>query len=81
MVFYDIDRLAERAVKGDTVYEKCFPGFYNIMLETFHRGVSLYYMAQKTKKRSTRVKPARSERRSPSGKTEGIPMSLILEPF
>lgn len=50
MVFYDIEKLAKRAVKGDTVYEKCFPGFYSIMLETFHRGVALYAMARKTNK-------------------------------
>jgi len=73
MVFYDIDKLAERAVKGDTVYEKCFPGFYSMMLETFHRGVALYAMARKTKKRKYKLEARKIRKKITKWQNGGNP--------
>mmetsp|Transcript_33625 Transcript_33625/g.81470 ORF Transcript_33625/g.81470 Transcript_33625/m.81470 type:complete len:1082 (-) Transcript_33625:65-3310(-) len=42
---------ADRALKYKDRFEKKMPTFFQGMIETFHRGVSLYAMAHQTKKR------------------------------
>ncbi|CAJ1947917.1 unnamed protein product [Cylindrotheca closterium] len=46
----DYESAATRAIKKAGKYEKALPGFFMIMIETFHRAVALYAMAQKTKR-------------------------------
>mmetsp|Transcript_27698 Transcript_27698/g.67404 ORF Transcript_27698/g.67404 Transcript_27698/m.67404 type:complete len:1151 (-) Transcript_27698:2621-6073(-) len=49
--FGDFDKAAKLALKRGDRYEKVAPGYFLGMMETFHRGVALYAMAQRTKKR------------------------------
>lgn len=43
----DYESAARRAIKKGGLYAKELPAFFHIMIETFHRGVALYAMAQK----------------------------------
>jgi hypothetical protein len=52
----DYESAAKRAIKKGGMYEKELPAFFMIMIETFHRGVALYAMAQKTKRRKYRAR-------------------------
>ncbi|KAL3934179.1 MAG: hypothetical protein SGBAC_010045 [Bacillariaceae sp.] len=49
--FGDFEAAAALALNRKDKYEKAAPGFFLGMMETFHRGVALYVMAEKTKKR------------------------------
>jgi predicted ATPase len=52
MVFFgDFEAAAKLALARGDKYEKAAPGYFLGMMETFHRGVALYAMARRTKKR------------------------------
>ena len=53
--FGDFESAAELALKRGDRYEKAAPGYFLGMMETFHRGVALYAMAQRTGKRKYKV--------------------------
>mmetsp|Transcript_24971 Transcript_24971/g.61466 ORF Transcript_24971/g.61466 Transcript_24971/m.61466 type:complete len:1179 (+) Transcript_24971:105-3641(+) len=47
----DYEAAAERAISKGNLFEKYSPGMFLNMIEAFNRGVALYVMARKTKKR------------------------------
>ncbi|KAL3938432.1 MAG: hypothetical protein SGBAC_006650, partial [Bacillariaceae sp.] len=51
LTFSDIGAAADRAVKHGDKFSKLSPALPMVMIETFHRGVALYAMARRTKKR------------------------------
>ena len=52
----DYEAAAKRAIKKGGKFEKELPAFFMIMIETFHRGVALYAMAQKKKRLKYRAR-------------------------
>lgn len=55
LVFNDFEGAAKRAMKGGDKFAKLAPGIFFVMIEIFHRAVSLYAMARQTKKRKYKV--------------------------
>eukprot|EP00980_Cylindrotheca_fusiformis_P012096 scaffold2923_cov121-Cylindrotheca_fusiformis.AAC.6 len=53
-VLYDIEAAAKRAIKDGDKFAKLAAGFFQNMLETFHRAVALFAMARCTRKRKYR---------------------------
>mmetsp|Transcript_24272 Transcript_24272/g.59418 ORF Transcript_24272/g.59418 Transcript_24272/m.59418 type:complete len:610 (+) Transcript_24272:2715-4544(+) len=52
MVFHgNYDELANRAIAKGDHYSQLMMGFFLIPMETFHRGIALYAMARRTKRR------------------------------
>jgi predicted ATPase len=60
--FGDFERAAEMALARGRSFAMLFPGHIICMMETFHRGLALYAMARKTKKRKYK-KPAQQIRK------------------
>ncbi|KAL3932919.1 MAG: hypothetical protein SGBAC_010629 [Bacillariaceae sp.] len=59
LLFLDTEAAAERAARVGNKFEKLIPSICLIMIETFHRGVALYALARRTKKRKYRVEANR----------------------
>eukprot|EP00980_Cylindrotheca_fusiformis_P012102 scaffold2923_cov121-Cylindrotheca_fusiformis.AAC.12 len=51
LVFYDIEAAAKRAIKDGDKFATLVPGVFLNMFETFHRGIALFAMARRTRKR------------------------------
>eukprot|EP00980_Cylindrotheca_fusiformis_P024223 scaffold11662_cov117-Cylindrotheca_fusiformis.AAC.2 len=52
LVFFgDFESAAEAALSRGNMFAETFPGLITSMMESFHRGLALYVMARKTKKR------------------------------
>jgi predicted ATPase len=60
--FGEFERAAEMALARGSIFATLFPGHIICMMETFHRGLALYVMARKTKKRKYK-KPAKQIRK------------------
>eukprot|EP00980_Cylindrotheca_fusiformis_P012099 scaffold2923_cov121-Cylindrotheca_fusiformis.AAC.9 len=54
LVFYDIEAAAKRAIKDGDKFAKLAAGFFQNMLETYHRAIALFVMARRTRKRKYR---------------------------
>lgn len=60
LVYYgDFDSAAKHAIKCSDSFDKTTNGMFLSMMETFHRGVALYAMARRTKKRKYRKRAIR----------------------
>mmetsp|Transcript_42708 Transcript_42708/g.103293 ORF Transcript_42708/g.103293 Transcript_42708/m.103293 type:complete len:1107 (-) Transcript_42708:45-3365(-) len=59
LTFSDLRAAADRAVKHGDKFSKLCPAVPMVMLETFHRGVALYAMARRTKKRKYKSKASK----------------------
>lgn len=49
--FYNDPKAADKAIKNIGALGKKVPGYFSIMIDTFHNGVTLYAAARRTKKR------------------------------
>eukprot|EP00980_Cylindrotheca_fusiformis_P020476 scaffold7526_cov129-Cylindrotheca_fusiformis.AAC.1 len=54
LVFYDIEAAAKRAINDGDKLEKLSLSIFHNMFETFHRAISLFAMARRTRKRKYR---------------------------
>jgi tetratricopeptide (TPR) repeat protein len=72
LLFYDDPTAADRAISGAEVLSKASPGVFDIMLETFHRGICLYVAARRTKKRKYKQHAKRIRKQIHKWKNEGV---------
>ncbi|KAL3937754.1 MAG: hypothetical protein SGBAC_007200 [Bacillariaceae sp.] len=73
LLFYNDPSAADRAISGAEVLSKAAPGIFDIMQETFHRAISLYVAARRTKKRKYKKHAKKLRKTIRKWKQEGVP--------
>jgi hypothetical protein len=77
--FGDFEQAAKLAIEmGDTFEKKMFPAYWLGMMNTFHRGVAMYAMARRTKKRKYKKHAMQIGKVVQNGHTAGILMCRAL---
>lgn len=73
LLFYDDPSAADRAISGADVHSKAAPGAFDHMQETFHRAISLYVAARRTRTRKYKRHAKKIRKTIHNWKREGIP--------
>mmetsp|Transcript_34058 Transcript_34058/g.82608 ORF Transcript_34058/g.82608 Transcript_34058/m.82608 type:complete len:655 (-) Transcript_34058:1171-3135(-) len=73
LLFYDHESAAERAIKGADMFSKAAPSNFEVMIETFHRGICLYVAARRTKRRKYKSHGKKIRKTIHKWKKNGIP--------
>ncbi|CAJ1927504.1 unnamed protein product [Cylindrotheca closterium] len=72
LLFFDDPSAADRAISGAEVFSKTSPGVFQIMIETFHRAISLQLAARRTKKRKYKQHATKIRKQIHKWKKEGV---------